>query len=103
AKEMESRKAEMQAIVHALNDALAAMPKMPPDQMIKAFPKELFAGSDIKQFEDVLAHYKGSLYPTDAKIDLAAAHRVAETLKAAGLVPPNADVSKLHDPSIAGS
>jgi NitT/TauT family transport system substrate-binding protein len=78
------------------------MPQMPPEQMIKAFPKELFAGSDVKQFEDVLARYKSSLYPTSVKIDLPAAQRVAETLKIAGLVAASADVSGLHDTSVIG-
>jgi len=70
--------------------------------LVKAFPRELFAGSDVKQFEDVLTRYKGSLYPTSAAIDLPAAKRVADTLKIAGLVAANADVSGLHDTSIAG-
>jgi NitT/TauT family transport system substrate-binding protein len=102
AKEMDARRAEMQALARGLDAALKAMPKMPADQMIKAFPKELFAGSDIKQFEDVLARYKGSLYPDSAKIDLPAVKRVATTLKTAGLVPANADVSGLHDTSVFG-
>ena len=102
AKEIESRRAEMQALARGLDDALKAMPTMPPDQMIKAFPKELFAGSDMQQFEDVLARYRGSLYPDSVKIDLQAAGRVAETLKTAGLIPANADVSGLHDTTIAG-
>jgi NitT/TauT family transport system substrate-binding protein len=101
-KEMDARRAEMQAIARGLDDALKAIPKMPPDQMIKAFPRELFAGSDVKQFEDVLARYKSSLYPQSVRIDVPAAQRVAETLKIAGLVPPNADVSRLHDTSIVG-
>lgn len=101
-KEMDVRRAEMQALARGLDDALKAMPKMPPDQMINAFPKELFAGSDIKQFENVLARYKGSLYPDSVKIDLPAAKRVADTLKIAGLVAANADVSRLHDTTVVG-
>ena len=101
-KEIDARRTEMQAIARGLDAALKAMPNMPPDQMIKAFPRELFAGSDVKQFEDVLARYKGSLYPDSVKIDLPAAKRVADTLKIAGLVPSSADVSGLHDTSIAG-
>jgi NitT/TauT family transport system substrate-binding protein len=101
-KEMEARRTEMQALARGLDDALKAMPKMPPNQMIKAFPRELFAGSDVKQFEDVLARYKGSLYPDSVKIDLPAAKRVADTLKTAGLVPANADVSGLHDTTVVG-
>jgi NitT/TauT family transport system substrate-binding protein len=101
-KELETRRAEMQAIARGLDSALKALPTMPPEQMIKAFPSALFAGSNVKQFEDVLARYKSSLYPTSVKIDLPAVQRVAETLKVAGLVPAGADVSALHDTSIAG-
>jgi NitT/TauT family transport system substrate-binding protein len=101
-KEIEVRRAEMQAIARGLEDALKAMPTMPPEDMIKAFPRELFAGSDVKQFVNVLARYRASLYPESVKIDLQAAGRVAETLKIAGLVPANADVSGLHDTTIVG-
>src|SRR5262245_3976671 len=96
------RRGEMLALARGLDDALKAMPKMPAEQMIKAFPKELFAGSDVKQFEDVLSRYKGSLYPDSVKIDLPAARRVADTLKIAGLVSAGADVSGLHDTSVVG-
>ena len=99
-KEMDSRRAEMLAIARGLDAALKAIPQMPAEQMIKAFPKELFAGADIKQYEDVLTRYKASLYPTSAKIDLPAVHRVADTLKSTGLVPAGADISRLHDTSI---
>ena len=102
AKEIDARRAEMQALARGLDEALKALPQMPASQLIKAFPQELFAGSSTAQFEDVLARYKGSLYPQSVKIDLPAAHRVADTLKVAGLVPENADVSKLHDTTIVG-
>ena len=102
AKEMEARRAEMQAVARGLDDALKAMPKMPPEQMVRAFPRELFAGADVKQFENVLARYKDLLYPDSVKIDLPAARRVAETLKIAGLVAANADVSGLHDTTVVG-
>ena len=102
AKEMDARRAEMQALASGLDQALKALPQMPASQMIRAFPQELFAGSSTAQFEDVLARYKGALYPQSVKIDLPAVHRVADTLKVAGLVPENADVSKLHDTTIVG-
>jgi NitT/TauT family transport system substrate-binding protein len=102
ANEIESRRAEMQALARGLDEALKALPRMPPDQMIKAFPKELITGSEARQFEDVLARYKGSLYPDRVNIDIAAGKRVADTLKSAGLIPASADVSALHDTSIIG-
>jgi NitT/TauT family transport system substrate-binding protein len=101
-KEMDARRAEMQGLARGLDAALKALPQMPAAQMVRAFPQELFAGSSTGQFEDVLARYKGSLYPESVKIDLPAAHRVADTLKIAGLVPDNADVSKLHDTTVVG-
>lgn len=99
-KELEARKPEMLAIARALDDALKALPTLPPQEVMDAFPKELFAGGNTAQLRDVLARYRVSLYPRSAVIDLAAVRRVSETLKTAGLIPADADVSKLHDTSI---
>jgi NitT/TauT family transport system substrate-binding protein len=100
AKELEARKPEMLAVARALDDALKALPTLPPQELMDAFPKELFAGSDTAQLRDVLARYRVSLYPRSAVIDLSAARRVSESLKVAGLIPADADVSKLHDTTI---
>jgi NitT/TauT family transport system substrate-binding protein len=100
AKEIEQRKAEMVAVARALNDALKAIQTLPPDELMKAFPRELLAGADTAQMRDVLARYRASLYPQNAVINLPAVQRVAETLKTAGLIPKDADVSKLHDTTI---
>ena len=99
-KEIETRKTEMQAIARALDDALKALRTMPPAELMNAFPKELLAGGNTDQMRDVLARYRTSLYPQSAVINISAVNRVAETLKTAGLVPANADVSKLHDTTI---
>jgi NitT/TauT family transport system substrate-binding protein len=101
-KEMEQRKTEMLAIARGLDDALKAIPTMKPEELMNAFPKELLAGSDSEQLRTVLARYRTSLYPKSAVINLPAVRRVAETLKTAGLIPANADVSKLHDTTIFG-
>ena len=100
AKEIEQRRQEMMQLAAGLNDALKAMPKMKPDELVKALPKELLAGGDIAQYRDVLTRYAGSLYPDRVTIDLESSRRVADTLKIAGLVKPDADVSGLHDLSI---
>jgi len=44
-----------------------------------------------------------SLYPDNVKIDLAAANRVAEAHKTAGLLAPSVDHKLLFDLSIVGS
>jgi NitT/TauT family transport system substrate-binding protein len=100
AKEVDERRAEMMQLAAGLDDALKAMPKMKADELVGALPKELLAGGNIEQYRDVLARYSGSLYPDRVTIDLASSRRVAETLKTAGLVKPDADVSGLHDTSI---
>jgi len=102
AKEIEARKPEMLAIAKGLDDALKAIPKMKPDELVSALPKELLAGADVAQLREVLARYRSSLYPDKVTIDLASSRRVANTLKTAGLVKPDADVSGLHDISIVG-
>ncbi len=99
-REIEARKPEMLAIAQALDDALKAIPVLPPEELMNAFPKELFAGADVAQLRQVLAQYRASLYPRSAVINLAAVQRVAEALKTAGLIPAAADVSKLHDTTI---
>ncbi|HTC18525.1 MAG TPA: hypothetical protein VK690_05385, partial [Stellaceae bacterium] len=73
-----------------------------PDDLVKSLPPEMTAGADTGQMRDILARYRASLYPASVKIDLAAANRVALSLKVAGLLSPNADSSGLYDTSIAG-
>jgi NitT/TauT family transport system substrate-binding protein len=102
AKEIAARKPEMLALAKSLDDALKALPKMKPDDLVGAFPKELLAGADVAELRDVLARYRTSLYPDRVTIDLASARRVAESLKIAGLVKADADVSGLHDTTIVG-
>jgi NitT/TauT family transport system substrate-binding protein len=99
-KEIDQRREEMMQIARGLDDALKALPKLKPEDMVGALPKELLAGADIPQLREVLARYAGSLYPDKVTIDLASSRRVAETLKIAGLVKADADVSGLHDLSI---
>ena len=48
----------------------------------------------------VLERYKRSLYPDSVKIDSAAAARVAEAHKSAGLLAPSVDVAGLLDLSV---
>ncbi|MDO8533241.1 MAG: hypothetical protein Q7S17_00670, partial [Xanthobacteraceae bacterium] len=64
--------------------------------------KELLAGADVAELGRILTRYRTSLYPDRVTIDLASARRVAESLKIAGLVKADADVSGLHDTTIVG-
>ena len=92
----------MTQLAGALADALKALREMSGDQLIAALPKEMTTGLDLKQFGDILVHYRNGLYPETARIDLGAAQRVAQSLIAGGLIKPDANISGLHDTSIVG-
>jgi NitT/TauT family transport system substrate-binding protein len=102
APEIPARREEMKALARALQNALASVQTLSPDDLVKSLPPEMTAGADTGQMRDILGRYRASLYPASVKIDLAAAGRVAASLKVAGLIAPDADPSGLYDTSIAG-
>ncbi|MBI3702507.1 MAG: ABC transporter substrate-binding protein [Rhizobiales bacterium] len=102
AKEFEQRRTEMTAISQGLSDALSALRRMKPEEIAGALPKELTAGMDSTLLGDIVVRYRNSLYPETVGIDRASAQRVAESLRAGGLLQSGADISKLHDTSIGG-
>src|SRR3989454_7542177 len=102
-KEFEQRRPEMVQLTGALTDVLKAMRTMSGDQLVAALPREMTTGLDLKQFGEIIARYRDSLYPESVTIDLAAARRVAQRLIVGGLIKPDANISGLHDTSIVGS
>ncbi|HLI21795.1 MAG TPA: ABC transporter substrate-binding protein [Stellaceae bacterium] len=102
AAEIEQRKDEMQKLVKGLQNALVAVQKMSPDDLVKALPPEMTTGADIGQMRDILAHYRASLYPTSVAMDRSAEDRVAQSLTIAGLLPAGTDTSGLYDTAFAG-
>ena len=102
-KEFEQRRPEMVQLARALADALKAMRTMSGDQLVAALPREMTTGLDLKQFGEIIARHRESLYPESVTIDLAAARRVAQSLIVGGLIKPDADISGLHDTSVVGS
>jgi NitT/TauT family transport system substrate-binding protein len=102
AAEIGGRRAEMVAIAGALKDALESLQTLTPDQLVASLPNELVTGADTRQLGEIITRHRGSLYPTEVAIDFDASRRVAETLKAAGLLKPDADTTGLHDTSIVG-
>jgi NitT/TauT family transport system substrate-binding protein len=100
--EIGGRRAEMVAIAGALKDALQSLQTLTSDQLVASLPNELVTGADTRQLGEIITRHRGSLYPTDVAIDLDSSRRVAETLKAAGLLKSDADTSGLHDTSIVG-
>ena len=103
AKEIEQRRPEMVALAKALADALKALHAMTGDQIVAAFPKEMTTGLDLKEFGEIIAQHRASLYPDNVAIDLDSAKRVEQSLAAGGLLKPGVSMSGLHDTSIVGS
>jgi NitT/TauT family transport system substrate-binding protein len=101
--EIDRRRDEMLALTRALQNALVAVQSLSPDDLVKSLPAELTTGSDTGQTRDILSRYRQSLYPARVAMDRDAAGRVAETLKVAGLMSANTDLSGLYDFSIAGN
>ena len=62
----------------------------------------LASGLDTKQLGDILVERRDALYPETVTIDLDASQRVAQSLVAGGLIKPDANISGLHDTTIAG-
>jgi NitT/TauT family transport system substrate-binding protein len=101
ASEVEQRKDEMKALAKGLQNALVAVQKVTPDDLVKALPPEMTTGADLGQMRDILARYRGSLYPTTIAMDRSAEDRVAQSLAIAGLLPAGADTSGLYDTAFA--
>jgi NitT/TauT family transport system substrate-binding protein len=102
AKEIEQRKPEMLALSKALGDALTALRSMSGEQIVQSFPKEMTTGLDLKEFGDIIAQYRSSLYPETVAIDLDSAKRVEASLAAGGLLKTGKGMAGLHDATLAG-
>jgi len=102
-KEFEQRRPEMIALAKALGDALKALQTMSGADIVAAFPKEMTTGLDLKEFADIIARHRASLYPDTVAIDIEAAKRVEQSLLAGGMLKPGASMTGLHDTSIVGS
>ena len=96
------RRDEMAALARALKSALAATQAVSPDDLVTALPRETLIGADLGELRDILARYRGSLYPTGIAMNRPAEDRVADSLKEAGLLMPDFDAGGLYDTSIAG-
>ena len=102
-KEFEQRRPEMVALAKALGDALKALQTMSGGEIVAAFPKEMTTGLDLKEFAEIIARHRASLYPDTVAIDIEAAKRVEQSLLAGGMLKPGASMAGLHDTSIVGS
>jgi NitT/TauT family transport system substrate-binding protein len=101
AGERQQRLDEMRRLARALEKGLTDTRRLSTEEAVDALPKVLLAGSTHRaQLISVLERYKRSLYPPDAKIKTAAAKRVVDAHKSAGLLAPSIDVAGLLDLSV---
>jgi NitT/TauT family transport system substrate-binding protein len=100
--EIAQRRPEMVALASALADALKAVHAMSGDAIVAAFPREMTAGLDLKEFAGIIGRHSASLYPDNVAIDVEAAKRVEQSLVAGGLLKPGGSMSGLLDTSIMG-
>ena len=92
---------EMRRLAHALAKGLTDTRSLSTEVAIDALPKVLIAGSAHRaQLLAVLERYKQSLYPVNAKINSAAATRVVDAHKSAGLLAPSINLAGLLDLSV---
>jgi NitT/TauT family transport system substrate-binding protein len=87
-KERDQRLAEMRRLAIALRKGLADTKTIPPDEIVAALPKALFAGGDLGQLKEIIARYRDSLYPQNVTIDFAAAERVVRSQEVAEVLKP---------------
>src|SRR5262245_1747698 len=77
-KEIGQRRPDMIALTKALAEALTALHAMTGEQIVAAFPSALTTGLDLKEFAEIIARHRSSLYPDKVTIDLEAAKRVEQ-------------------------
>jgi NitT/TauT family transport system substrate-binding protein len=102
-EERERRRDEMGRLARALAKGLRDTAAIPVKEAVAALPKELITGANRDRLAGILDRYRRSLYPDSVKIDTAAATRVVEAHRAAGLLAPSVDHKHLLDLSIGGS
>jgi NitT/TauT family transport system substrate-binding protein len=100
-EEREQRREEMGRLARALAKGLRDTRAIPAKEAVAALPKELITGANRDRLAGILERYRESLYPDNVKIDDAAAARVAEAHRTAGLLASSVDHKGLLDFSVA--
>ena len=97
AEERERRLDQMRRLARALARGLRELQTVPVAALVDALPSELIAGGDRAQLEGILERYRASLYPDTVMIDVAAAERVAESQRVAGILGQEVSLEPLLD------
>ena len=100
AEEREQRLEQMQKIARALARGLEAQRTAPVSKIIEALPDELLVGGDAERFDEIIARYRGSLYPESVAIDFEAAQRVVNALQTADVLESDIELPTLLDTEV---
>lgn len=100
AEEREERLDQMRRLARALGRGLEAQRTAPVIELIEALPNELLVGGDAERIDEIVARYRGSLYPETVAIDTEAARRVVEALQTADVLEADIDLGRLLDTGV---
>jgi NitT/TauT family transport system substrate-binding protein len=99
-EERAKRRDEMGRLARALAKGLRDTRTIPAKEAVAALPKELITGANRDRLVGILERYRQSLYPDNVQIDPAAANRVTEAHRSAGLLSSSVDYKNLLDLSV---
>lgn len=102
ADERDGRLDEMRKLARALAKGLQDTRTIPIEEVVVALPRELVAGGDRAQLLAILERYRKSLYPETVKIDVAAAERVVDSQRVAGVLKTDVQLGGLLDRTVIG-
>jgi NitT/TauT family transport system substrate-binding protein len=100
AAEREERLEDMQAVARALAAGLKFQREAPVSKLRQALPSELLVGGEGEQFDQIIAKYRGSLYPESVAIDVEACRRVVDSLRSSGALKQDVDLGVLLDTAV---
>lgn len=100
AEERDQRLEEMRSLARALEAGLQQQRELPIATIRESLPPELLVGGEGERFDEIIAKYRGSLYPESVAIDVAACERVVEALRIGGVLTTPVDLSVLLDTTV---
>lgn len=103
AEERDERLEQMRSLARALDAGLDYLRDAPIETIRNALPPELLVGGDAERFDDIIARYRGSLYPESVAIDVEAAERVVRSLRQSGVLQEEVDLDTLLDTEVVPS
>lgn len=95
--ERDERLEQMRAVARALEAGLRYQREAPIERVRESLPPELLVGGDGERFDDIIARYRESLFPTEVRIDRASCERVVNSLTIGGVLETEIDLDRLLD------